>query len=101
MCRQRYRQKGVVGCTSETIKEDALHGAFVKAWNGIVENRAKYMERWKRDIQGDDPLLAFRAKQMIELTKGKPIKKIDMALVGKVLDHYEFYFLDGTCVKIV
>lgn len=109
MCGQRYRQKGVVGCTSETIKEDALHGAFVKAWNGIVENRAKYMERWKRDIQGDDPLLAFRAKQMIELTKGKPIKKIDMALVGKVLDHcvvlpkeaYEFYFLDGTCVKIV
>lgn len=109
MCGQRYRQKGVVGCTSETIKEDALHAAFVKAWNGIVENRVKYMERWKRDIQGDNPLLAFRAKQMVELTKGKPIKKIDMALVGKVLDHcvvlskeaYEFYFLDGTCVKIV
>lgn len=109
MCGQRYRQKGVVGCVSETIKEDALHDAFVKVWNGIVENRVKYMVRWKRDIQGDNPLLAFRAKQMVELTKGKPIKKIDMALVGKVLDHcvvlskeaYEFYFLDGTCVKIV
>lgn len=109
MCGQRYRQKGVVGCSSETIKEEAMHNAFIKAWNGIVEKRDSYMERWKRDIQGDNPLLAFRAKQMLELTKGKSLKKIDMSLVSKTLDHcvvlskeaYEFYFLDGTCVRIV
>lgn len=81
----------------------------MKAWNGIVENRAKYMEKWKKDIKGDNPLTAFRARQMMELTKGKPIKKIDMALVGKVLDHcvilskgaIEVYFLDGICTRIV
>lgn len=108
MCSQRYRQKGVVGCSSETLKEDALHTAFIKAWNGIVENRSKYLERWKNDMRGDNPLLAFRAKQMLELTKGKPMKSIDMALVGKVLEQcvilspevMEIYFLDGTCVKI-
>lgn len=109
MCGQRYRKKGVVGCTNETLKENDLHDAFVKAWNGIVENRAKYMEKWKKDIKGDNPLTAFRARQMMELTKGKPIKKIDMALVGKVLDHcvilskdaIEVYFLDGICTRIV
>ena len=108
MCSQRYRQKGVVGCSSETLKEEALHNTFIKAWNGIIENRSKYVERWKNDMRGDNPLLAFRAKQMLELTKGKPMKKIDMALVGKVLERcvvlssevMEIYFLDGTCVKI-
>ncbi len=109
MCGQRYRKKGVVGCTSETIKEEALHDAFLKAWNGIIENRAKYMEKWKKDIKGDNQLIAFRAKQMMELTKGKPLKKINMSLVGKVLDRciilskdaIEIRFLDGITVKIV
>ena len=44
MCSQRYRQKGVVGCSSETLKEEALHNTFIKAWNGIIENRSKYVE---------------------------------------------------------
>lgn len=109
MCGQRYRQKGVVGCTSETIKEEELHGAFVKAWNGIVENRENYLPRWKQHIKEGNPLEAYRARQMIELTKKKPLKQIDMALVGKVLDHcvilskeaIEVHFLDGFCVKIV
>lgn len=109
MCGQRYRKKGVVGCSSETIKEEALHDAFLKAWNGIIENRAKYMEKWKKDIKGDNQLIAFRAKQMMELTKGKPLKKINMHLVSKVLDRciilskdaIEIRFLDGITVKIV
>ncbi len=109
MCGQRYRKKGVAGCSSESIKEEAIHDAFVKAWNGIIENRDKYLEKWKKDIKGDDKLIAFRAKQMMELTKGKPLKKINLSLVGKVLDRciilskdaIEIRFLDGITVKIV
>lgn len=109
MCGQRYRTKGVTGCSSETIKEEALHDAFLKAWNGIIENRSIYLEKWKKDVKGENHLIAFRAKQMMELTKGKPLKKINMSLVGKVLDRciilskdaIEIRFLDGITVKIV
>lgn len=108
MCSERYREKGVKGCESETVKEITLHDAFVKAWNTILANRDKYITKWKQSEKGDNPLSAFRAKQMLELTKGKPIKEVDMILVGKVLDYcivyskvaIAFYFLDGTSVKI-
>jgi DNA invertase Pin-like site-specific DNA recombinase len=108
MCGQRYRKKGVVGCASETVKETELHDAFIRAWNQIIEDRASYLAGWKADAKGGNPLLAYRAGQMMELTKGRPLKKIDMGLVSKVLDHcvihskdaIDFYFLDGNSVKI-
>lgn len=107
LCGQRYREKGVRGCCSETIREEALHKAFVDAWNSIVINRENYMEKWKKDRESDSPLVRFRAEQMMELTK-KQIKKIDYALVGQVLEKcvvhsktdVDIRFLDGTVVEI-
>lgn len=106
MCGQRYRKKGVVGCTSETIREERLHGAFVAAWNQIVGDREKYLPKWKEQSRSGNALTAYRAKQMIQLTKGKPMKQIDLELVGKVLDHcvvgkvaIEVRFLSGECLK--
>ncbi len=107
MCGQRYRQKKVVGCKSETITEAFLYESFVQAWNQIIEHRADYLDNWKRTAKGENQLNAFRAKQMIELTKGKTLRKIDLRVVAKVLDHcivknkdcIEIHFLDGTIIK--
>lgn len=107
MCSQRYRQKGVRGCISNTIKEKELHEAFQRAWNHIVMNREKYLEQWKTNLKSDNPLVAFRSKQMMELTKMKIKWEVDLSLVAKVLEHCEVhgkgaidvYFLDGTLVK--
>lgn len=108
MCGQRYREKGVVGCKSETVYEKVLHEAFVKAWNMVVSNRDNYLATWKETVKCGNELAAFRAKQMIDLTKGRQIKNLDTALVGKVLDHcvihdkkhMDFIFLDGTQIGV-
>lgn len=108
ICNKRFVQKGVRGCESETIAESIIYEAFIKAWNILIEKRADYLPKWKEHEKGDNPLLAFRSRQMIELTKGRPIKELDMGLVSKVLGHcvvhfkgaIDIYFLDGTSVKI-
>ena len=107
-CGNRYREKGVVTCHSENLKESDLHGAFVMAWNGILESRAEFTETWKAQAENGNALERFRAKQMLELTRMKPLKEIDLLLVGKVLDYVivqhggelEFHFLDGTQLAV-
>lgn len=104
-CGQRYREKGVVGCTSENLTEKDLHQAFITAWNGILENREDLMDTWKEQMEHGNPLERYRAEMFIGLTKGTtPLKEIDLALVGKTLEHItvedtgvlNFFFLDGT-----
>ena len=65
------------------------------------------MPQWQKNAQSDNPLVALRARQMMELTDhAKPLTKIDFTLVGKVLEHVlvggdgklTFYLLDGTVV---
>jgi len=108
ICSSRLAEKGVKGCGMETMPEYIIHEAFIKAWNKIIENRADYLPKWREYAKGDNPLLAFRSKQMMELTKGKTMKELDLRLVGKVLDHcvvhskdaIDIHFLDGTIVKV-
>lgn len=104
-CGQRYREKGVVGCTSENLIEKDLHRAFVMAWNAVLENRDELLENWKQQIETGNALERYRAAQFMELTEdAELLKEIDLALVGKTLEHIEveplgilnFYFLDGT-----
>ena len=106
MCGKRYREKGVKGCKSKSVYEKTIHEAFVQAWNGILERRDEYLPIWKGNCKAEDALKAFRARQMILLTSGKPIKRVSLPLVGKVLDHcilfddrIEFILLDGTVVS--
>ena len=62
----------------------------------------------KETVKCGNELAAFRAKQMIDLTKGRQIKNLDTVLVGKVLDHcvihdkkhMDFIFLDGTQIGV-
>ncbi len=107
LCGQRYREKGVVGCRSKTIKEAQLYEAFVTAWNRLIDHRDDYLPRWRELQKGDDPLLSFRARQMIALSKSH-LKKIELQLVSKVLAYCEvhgqeriiFHFLDLTEIEV-
>ena len=94
------------GCKSKSVYEKTIHEAFVQVWNGILERRDEYFPIWKENCKAEDALKAFRARQMILLTSGKPIKRVSLPLVGKVLDHcilfddrIEFILLDGTAVS--
>lgn len=106
MCGQRYREKGVKGCESDSVYEKTIHEAFVTAWNTLLAKRDEKMPVWKENMEKGDELLSYRSRQMIELTKGKPLKRISLALVGKVLDHctvykkrIDFKLLDGTVIS--
>lgn len=110
MCASKCKGKEVKGCINDTLRESDLHKAFILAWNAILENREKFLERWKDQLNDQNPLVAFRAKQFMKLTdKAKPMKELDVTIVSKTLDHCEikplgvidFYFLDGSNIGLV
>jgi 23S rRNA maturation mini-RNase III len=110
MCASKCKGKAVKGCINDTLLETDLHKAFVMAWNAMLENRDDFLERWKTQLNDQNPLVAFRAKQFIELTeKAKPMKELDVSIVSKTLDHcdikplgvIDFYFLDGSHIGLV
>ena len=102
--------KEVKGCINDTLLEADLHKAFVMAWNAMLENRENFLEHWKAQLNDQNPLVAFRAKQFMKLTeKAKPMKDLDVTIVSKTLDHcdikplgvIDFYFLDGSHIGLV
>lgn len=107
-CNKRYREKGVVGCTSENLKEATLYNAFLLAWNTIIQNRESLMGDWEDAIAEGDYLKQFRANQFMKLTAQPASKEIDLSVVRKVLDYVvvqpqgvlDFYFLDGSKITV-
>ncbi len=107
-CNKRYKEKGVVGCTSKNLFEHQLHSAFVRAWNTVVAERDRHMDTWAAQMAGDDLLAAFYAERFMELTaSGQMMDKIDKSVVAKVLertvfygDHLVFTLLDGSQVTV-
>ena len=89
------------------IKEETLNQAFITAWNHVVKNREKYLEKWK--AEQESPLKKIRAKQMITLTAEGSIKTVVPELVAMTLEkivvhdlrHYTVRFLDGTEKEIL
>ena len=107
-CNKRYKEKGVVGCTSKNLFEHQLHGAFIRAWNTVIAERDSRMDAWTAQMAGDNLLAAFYAERFMELTaSGQMMDKIDMSIVAKVLertvfygDHLDFFLLDGSTVTV-
>lgn len=110
-CEERYRVKGVIGCSNVNLHEEDLEKAFVMAWNSIIENKEKYMKKWS-DLEKDGKELErIRARQFKELAeKGVLLEEINNEIVSLVLERVEvydsgilslsFFFLDGTQTEI-
>ncbi|MBE5882305.1 MAG: hypothetical protein E7289_08385 [Lachnospiraceae bacterium] len=97
-----------MACKGFGIQEAAIHDAFIRAWNEMVENRGELLQKWKAMIQDGNELEKLRARQFTELTKAKPLKSMDIELVSKVLEYcnvfedtLEFHFKDGTTITQV
>lgn len=107
-CNKRYKEKGVVGCTSKNLFEHQLHDAFVRAWNTVITERNSRMGKWADQMAGDDLLATFYAERFMELTaSGQAMVEIDLTIVAKVLDHaifsgehLDFFLLDGSQVTV-
>ena len=107
-CSERYKVKGVVGCTNRHVEEETLIKAYLMAWNALVENRESFLERWKEQMQGEDLLVGYRAEKFMEYTDGaESLVEMDTDFMLKTLDHIKVFedgvlvvvFLDGTEIE--
>lgn len=107
-CSERYKVKGVMGCSNRHVEEATLRKVFIQAWNTLLENREQAVPEWEEAMKRDDLLARYRAKKFLELTKkAQPIDELDTDLMLRVLDYIKVYeegmlvvvFLDGTEIE--
>ena len=104
-CQERYKVKGVQGCTNRHIDEVILIDAFILCWNALLDNREELKKKWETTAEFGNPLEQYRAVQFADMTEGaKHIKEIDTDFILRTLDHIKVYetgkiiirFMDGT-----
>lgn len=107
-CQERYKVKGVQGCTNRHIDEAILIDAFILSWNALLDNREELRKKWETTAEFGNPLEQYRAVQFADITEdAKHIKEIDTDFILRTLDHIKVYetgriiirFMDGTDIE--
>lgn len=103
-CQERYKVKGVQGCTNRHIDEEVLKEVFIRSWNSLLDNREEIKARWERFAEFGNPLEQYRAVQFADITENtEPIESFDSGFMLKTLDHITVFesgklvvtFMDG------
>lgn len=76
------------------VLDETFTKLFVMSWNEIVDHQADYQERWQENIRGDDVLLRYKTRLVIQHAAAGPIKEFDLKLMLAVMDHITV-FEDG------
>ena len=105
---KNHRKDGKVACTNAYVDNADLEKGFVKAFNRLVSERKKHMERWNAMKADGTPLEKIRAVQMMEATENGQLQKYVPEAAQLVLEEitifgakkYEFAFLEGSRVKV-
>ena len=105
-CNARYRVKEVMGCSNRHIDQSTLEEIFVKAWNSLMENKDACIAKWERMRKGKNPLLAYRAEQLIKYAD-MDVQKFDAEQMHRILECIVIFemgkisvrYLDGTIVR--
>lgn len=107
-CSERYKVKGVMGCTNRHIDEETLIKIYIRAWNRLLECREMLVPEWKEKMQGDDLLAKFWAMDFMEITKeAQPLQELDIDLMLRTVDYIKLYengmivtvFLEETMIE--
>ena len=105
---KNHRKDGKVACTNAYVDNADLENGFVKAFNRLVTDRDKHMERWQQMKSDGTPLERIRAGQMMEAVGNEPLTRFVPEIAQLVLcevtvlgaKKYEFLFLEGSRVKV-
>ena len=105
---KNHRKDGKVACTNAYVDNADLENGFVKAFNRLVTDRDKHMERWQQMKSDGTPLEKIRAGQMMEAVGNEPLTRFVPEIAQLVLcevtvlgaKKYEFFFLEGSRVKV-
>ena len=66
-CNRKYAVKGKKSCDNKHIDDSVLYKAFINAFNAMIENRDYFMEKWKEEVQSENALVRYKAKQFIKI----------------------------------
>ena len=66
----------------------------MKSSHEIVDYQQDYQEHWQENIRGDDVLLRYKTKLVMQHVAAGPIKEFDLKLMLAVMDHITV-FEDG------
>lgn len=107
-CSERYKVKGVMGCSNRHIDEETVREIYIMAWNRLLECRDMLVPEWEEKMQGEDSLARFRAMDFMEITKdAQPLQEVDIDLMLRTVEYMKVYedgmvvtvFLDGTEIE--
>ena len=105
---KNHRKDGKVACTNAYVDNADLEKGFVKAFNRLVGEREKHIERWNSMKLDGTPLEKIRAGQMMEATESGQLQQYVPEAAQLVLEEitifgakkYEFAFLEGSRIKV-
>ena len=105
---KNHRKDGKVACTNAYVDNADLEKGFIKAFNRLVGEREKHIERWNSMKLDGTPLEKIRAGQMMEATESGQLQQYVPEAAQLVLEEitifgakkYEFAFLEGSRVKV-
>lgn len=81
-------------CSNRYVLDETFTKLFVMSWNEIVDYQLDYQERWQENIRGDDVLLRYKTRLVMQHVAAGPIKEFDLKLMLAVMD-YIMVFEDG------
>lgn len=107
-CNGRYEVKGVQGCNNRHIDESTVKQIFIMAWNSIIKDIESFRDKWRKQKDSDNLLIAYRAMDFLKLTESaEPINDAEVDHIQRVLESITIYekgnigvtFLDGSIIK--
>ena len=107
-CSERYKVKGVMGCSNRHIDEETVREIYMMAWNRLLECRDMLVPEWEEKMQGEDLLARLRAMDFMEITKeAQLLQEVDIDLMLRAVEYMKVYedgmvvtvFLDGTEIE--
>lgn len=66
-CNNKYAVKGEKRCENKHVDESDLQQAFINAFNEIIENRERYIEKWNEKLGSKNPLERYWVNQYIKI----------------------------------
>lgn len=91
-------------CSNRYVTDETFKKLFVMSWNEIVEKQTNYQESWQDNIKGDDVLLRYKTRLVMQHAAAGTINEFDLELMPAVMDHITVFedgrlqikFYDGT-----
>ena len=91
-CQERYKLKGVEGCSNRNVDESILQEAFILSWKSLQENKENLKRRQETIAEFGNPLEQYRAIQFADQTERQVLlDDIQIDFILRILDNIKIY----------